>query len=111
MADATRFGLAWASRDYTQTGVHYQQALATLARRPGDPATLAHSLNRVGNWYVNIERPIDGLHLHEEALTIFEEFSDHAGLAATLDLLGMAYSQAGDARRAADAYERAIMLL
>ena len=59
----------------------------------------AHSLNQVGNWHVTSERPREGLHLHREALAIFEARNDQAGLAATLDLLGMAYSQAGGARR------------
>lgn len=103
-------GSLWTSRDYAQSGGHYQQAL-TLARTIGDPAAVAHSLNQVGNWHVNSERPHEGLQLHREALMIFKERNDLTGLAATLDLLGMAYSQAGDARRAADAYEQAITLL
>jgi predicted ATPase/DNA-binding CsgD family transcriptional regulator len=103
-------GSLWTSRDYAQSGGYYQQAL-TLARTIGDPAAVAHSLNQVGNWHVNSERPHEGLQLHREALTIFKERNDLTGLAATLDLLGMAYSQAGDARRAADAYEQAITLL
>jgi DNA-binding CsgD family transcriptional regulator len=102
-------GLLWASRDYTQTGAYYQAAL-TLAHTMGDLAAVAHSSNQVGNWHLNIEQPGDALPLHEEALAVFERLADHHGMAETLDLLGMAYSQAGDARRAADAYERAIAL-
>ena len=48
-------GFLWAQRDYTQTGTYYQQALA-LARHMNDPLTLAHSLNRFGNWHLNIPR-------------------------------------------------------
>ena len=53
-------GALWAQRDYTQTGSYYQQALA-LSRHLGDPLTLAHSLNRLGNWHVNIEEPSEAL--------------------------------------------------
>ena len=53
-------GYLWASRDYTRTGDYLEQALA-LARAMGDPATLAHSLNRVGNWHINLEQPAIGL--------------------------------------------------
>src|SRR6266702_874248 len=49
-------GLLWAGRNYAQTGDYYRQALA-LARTMDDPATLAHSLNRLGNWYLNAEQP------------------------------------------------------
>ncbi|HEX5692046.1 MAG TPA: AAA family ATPase, partial [Roseiflexaceae bacterium] len=102
-------GSLWSSRDYAQTGAYYQQALM-LARTIGDPAIVAHSLNQVGNWHVNIEQPGHALRLHEEALAVFEQRADQHGMAQTLDLLGMAYNQAGDAQRAADAYERAIAL-
>jgi predicted ATPase/DNA-binding CsgD family transcriptional regulator len=102
-------GLLWASRNYAQTGVYYQQAL-NLARAMGDPAVVAHSLNQIGNWHVNIEQPGNALRLHEEALAVFERLADQHGIAETLDLLGMAYSQAGEAYRAANAYGHAIRL-
>jgi predicted ATPase len=41
-------GFLWAARDYAQTGEYLQQSLV-LARALGDPATLGHTLNRVGN--------------------------------------------------------------
>ncbi|HEY6408509.1 MAG TPA: tetratricopeptide repeat protein, partial [Ktedonobacteraceae bacterium] len=41
-------GFLWAGRAYAQSGDYYQQALA-LARIMDDPATVAHSLNRLGN--------------------------------------------------------------
>jgi predicted ATPase len=102
-------GLLWASRNYAQTGAYYKQAL-NLARAMGDPAIVAHSLNQIGNWHVNIEQPGNALRLHEEALAVFERLADQHGIAETLDLLGMACSQAGDTRRAAEVYERAITL-
>src|SRR5436305_6994810 len=81
-------GFLWAQRDYTQTGAYYQQALA-LARHMGDPLTLAHSLNRLGNWHLNIEQPREALQYHQEALTLFQQGHDEHGLAETYDLLGM----------------------
>ena len=64
-------GFLWAQRDYTQTSSCYQQALA-LARQMDEPLTLAHSLNRLGNWHVNIEQPREALGYHQEALTLFQ---------------------------------------
>jgi tetratricopeptide (TPR) repeat protein len=81
-------GVLWASRDYGQTGRYFQQALA-VARLLPDPLALAHTLNRFGNWLVNIERPHEALNLHREALQIFEQHQHLQGLAETLDLLGM----------------------
>jgi hypothetical protein len=43
-----------------QAGAYLDQALA-LARRMGDPALLAASLNRIGNWRLNMEQPIAAL--------------------------------------------------
>ncbi len=43
-------------------------ARCSLARTMADPIILAHSLNRVGNWYTNIARPREGFALHREAL-------------------------------------------
>ena len=76
-------------------GDYYQQALA-LARTMDDPATLAHSLNRLGNWYLNFEQPHEALRCHQEALATFQALSDQRGKASTLDLLGMASLLSGD---------------
>jgi DNA-binding CsgD family transcriptional regulator len=81
-------GFLWASRDYARTGEHFQQALA-LAQTLGDPAMVGHSLNRLGNWYANVEQASEGLRYHQEALGVFESLNDSGGLAETLDLLGM----------------------
>ncbi len=102
-------GKLWASRDYARTGDYYQQALA-LAREINDPASLARSLNRVGNWYVNIEQPLEGLCCHQEALAIFQALNDPHGLAQTFDLLGLASREAADLSQSTAYYERAVEL-
>jgi tetratricopeptide (TPR) repeat protein len=86
-----------------------QQALA-LARAIGQPATLAHSLNRVGNWHANIEQPVEALGFHQEALAIFEELAERSGQAETLDLLVMACYMAGNMQQSLDYYAQAVAL-
>jgi tetratricopeptide (TPR) repeat protein len=102
-------GLLWAGRNYAHTGDYYQQALA-LARTIDDPATLAHSLNRLGNWHLNVEQPQEALRYHQEALTTFGGLNDRHGLAETLDLLGVASYLSGDLLQSAVYYEQAIIL-
>ena len=48
-------GKLWAGRDYSELGGHFREALA-LARVLDEPALVAHSLNRVGNWSLNVEQ-------------------------------------------------------
>ena len=103
-------GFLWTGRDYAQSGDYYQQAL-TLARTLADPATVAHSLNRLGNWYLNAEQPQEALRCHQEALAMFEGLHNRSGKAATLDLLGMASYPSGDLLQGAAYYEQAIALL
>jgi DNA-binding CsgD family transcriptional regulator len=103
-------GLLWAGRNYAQSGDYYQQALA-MARTMDDPATLAHSLNRLGNWYLNTEQPQEALRCHQEALATFEALSDWRGKAATLDLLGMASLLSGDLIQGTTYCQQAIVLL
>jgi len=102
-------GFLWAGRDYSQTGTYYQQALE-LARRLGDPLTLAHSLNRLGNWHLNIEQPREALGYHQEALTLFQQAHDTPGVAQTCDLLGMASLLGGDLVQGAVYYQQAVAL-
>jgi tetratricopeptide (TPR) repeat protein len=71
-------GYLWASRDYDKTGNYYHQALER-ARAMNEPAVIADSLNRVGNWYVNDERPRTGTRFHQEALEIWETLGDLRG--------------------------------
>jgi DNA-binding CsgD family transcriptional regulator/tetratricopeptide (TPR) repeat protein len=102
-------GFLWASRDYARTGEYFQQALA-LVRTLHDPTLLGHTLNRVGNWYVNVEQPVEALRHHREALDIFEELRDRSGQAETLDLLGMTSFLSGDLIEGSAYYQQAIQL-
>ncbi len=92
-------GMVWAPRDYTSTERYYQQALA-LAREADDPALIARSLNRLGNWHVNMDQPRVSEEYHTEALAIFRAHDDRPGIAETLDFLTMTMMMAGDLRRA-----------
>jgi len=102
-------GFLWAERDYAQTGALYQQAL-TLARSIENPIALAHSLNRLGNWHVNVEQPHEALRYHQEALTLFEQAQDSHGIAETYDLLGMTATLGGDLLQGSAYYRQAIVL-
>jgi DNA-binding CsgD family transcriptional regulator len=99
-------GLLWAGRDYGKYGDICRQAL-TLARTMDDPVALAHSLNRVGNWYTNAAQAREALPYHREALGILEQRDDKPGIAETLDLLGVASYSAGDSLQCADFNQRA----
>jgi DNA-binding CsgD family transcriptional regulator/tetratricopeptide (TPR) repeat protein len=103
-------GFLWIGRDYARAGAYLEQALQ-LAREIGDPSMLAHSLNRMANWYANSEQPIAVQSYHEEALTLFEAAGDQRGQAATLDLLGTSQIMIGDVISAAHYYGRAATLL
>jgi len=102
-------GLLWASREYSRTRDYFQRALE-LAREMGDAATLAHSLNRLGNWHLNVEQPLEALRCHQEALSIFQTLNDRPGLAETFDLLGMASYLSADLIGGTDYYYQAIAL-
>lgn len=102
-------GFLWVSRDYDHAGDDFRRAL-DLARAIGDPLTLGHSLNRLGNWHLNAGRPHEAQHCHAEALTLFEARGDRQGIAETLDLLGMAHAHRGDLLQSAASYARAISL-
>jgi DNA-binding CsgD family transcriptional regulator len=102
-------GLLWAARDYARTGDYLHQALA-LARDIGDLSTLAHTLNRAGNWYMHTEWPREGLRYHQEALALFLSCDDWHGQATTLDLLGITSYISGDLISGVEYYERAIAL-
>jgi predicted ATPase len=102
-------GFLWAQRDYSQAGAYFQQTLA-LARHMGDPITLAHSLNRLGNWHLNIEQPSEALRYHQEALTLFQHAQDQHGIAETYDLLGMTATLGGDLLLGTNYYQQAVVL-
>ncbi|GAC1642183.1 MAG: hypothetical protein NVS4B9_34420 [Ktedonobacteraceae bacterium] len=88
-------GFLWAGRDYAQAETWFRQALA-LSQSLNDPALHAHSLNRIGNWHLNVEQTGEALHYHQEALAIFQELHDARGIAETMDLLGMVSYLGGD---------------
>jgi len=102
-------GKLWAARDYGETGAFFGRAL-TLARTMNDPATLAASLNRLGNWRVNTGAVAEGLAAHHEALTLFEARGAQEGVAETLDLLGMGSGLYGDMPGAVRYLDRAVPL-
>jgi tetratricopeptide (TPR) repeat protein len=102
-------GFLWVARDYEQAGEYFRAALE-LSRAMGDPASLGHSLNRVGNWYMNNQDPLEARGYHEEALTIFENLNDRHSLAETLDLLGITSALLGDYVASSRYYPRAIGL-
>jgi DNA-binding CsgD family transcriptional regulator len=102
-------GDLWATRDYRLTGDYFARAL-DAARTIGQPAMLAATLNQIGNWHMNQERPAEALRLHREALGIFEELADHQRVAQTCDLLGIASYNACDLLGGRAHYERALAL-
>jgi predicted ATPase/DNA-binding CsgD family transcriptional regulator len=102
-------GFLWSERDYEQAGTYYHQAIE-LARTLDDPKLEAYSLNRRGNWHLNIEQPSEALRYHREALTIFQELHDQHGIAETFDLLGMTSYLGGDLVQGTAYYEQAIAL-
>jgi tetratricopeptide (TPR) repeat protein len=102
-------GLLWSARDYDRAGDYLKQALA-LARATADPAVLAPSLNRLGNWLLNQGRAQAALEHHQEALSLFAGLQDSSGLADTYDLLGMASYLNGDVEAGSTYLERAVEL-
>ena len=88
-------GSLWSERDYSQTRAYYDEALS-LAREIGDEATIAHSLSRVSNWFLNSNQPIEAIAHSEEALAIFRRLGDARGVAGTTRMLGMDYLVRGD---------------
>ena len=106
---AIALGFLWTGRDYAQTERWFRQAFV-LAQALDDPLLQARSLNRIGNWHLNVEQPHEALRYHREALTLFEQHHDARGIAETLDLLGMTSYLGGDLLRGTDYYQQAITL-
>lgn len=100
-------GALWASRDYEQAGRWLERALEA-ARLTGEQRCVARSLNRLGNWLVNVGRTAEGLELHRQALPLLEAGADPAGVAETVDLLGMALALHGDVVAAVEQFGRAV---
>lgn len=104
-----KLGALWAGRDYQRAGEYYRLA-EELAARVQNPKLQAQSLNRLGNWSVNIGQTGQGLELHRQALRIYEQDQDEKGMAETHDLLGMAIMHHGDLVGSFDEYQHAIRL-
>ncbi len=102
-------GLLWAGRDYVQTGLYYRQAF-DLAQTMADPIRLAQSQNRLGNWHLNVDQPLEAIRFHQEALARFQTVDHQRGMAETLDLLGMASVLNGTPLESAAYLERAVAL-
>lgn len=102
--------MLWASRNYEMTRAYLDLALER-ARANGDPRQIAHTLNRVGNWHLNIDEPNAAQRYHGESLVLFNELNDRHGLAETLDLLGMANGLSGDMHQATSYFEKAIPIM
>nr|HET6900943.1 AAA family ATPase [Ktedonobacteraceae bacterium] len=106
---AIDLGFLWVGRDYAQAEIWFRQALV-LSQSLDDPALHARSLNRIGNWHLNVEQPHEALRYHREALAIFQRLQDARGIAETLDLLGMTSYLGGDLIGGTTYYQQAIAL-
>jgi DNA-binding CsgD family transcriptional regulator/tetratricopeptide (TPR) repeat protein len=102
-------GFLWTGRDYERAGMLFRQAV-DLAQTLADPRLHAHSLNRLGNWHLNVEQPIEAVHCHQEALATFQRLNDPHGLAETLDLLSMASYQGCNLLQSAVYCQQAVTL-
>jgi tetratricopeptide (TPR) repeat protein len=72
---------------------------------------VARSLNRLGNWHLNLAQPLEARHYHEEALAIFQRLQNPRGIAETLDLLALAAGLNGDLVQGVSFHQQAIPLL
>jgi DNA-binding CsgD family transcriptional regulator len=102
-------GFLYTGLDFAMAGRYLGEAIEA-ARTLNDPTALAESLNRIGNWYMNQNLPMEALPYHREALNIFEALNDLKGRAETLDLLGVTGVVAGDLVSSAAYYDQAIPL-
>lgn len=88
-------GELWTARDYRQAGAYFTQALEH-ARRSEEPALVARSLNRVGIWHMNEDRPHTAYAMHQEALALYTELGEPHGQAESFERLGIARIFQGD---------------
>lgn len=102
-------GFLTASRDYVKAGDYFRAALA-ITSGLSDPAIVAQTLNRVGNWHFNLAQSTEALQYHTEAARIFGSLQDKRGLAATHDLLGITYLVECNLQEYVAHYEKAMAL-
>jgi tetratricopeptide (TPR) repeat protein/DNA-binding CsgD family transcriptional regulator len=105
----TDLNLLWSARDYSAAGEYAERSLA-VARELNDRGCVARSLDRVGNWHLNVGRVRQALEYQQEALGVLESLGDRPGVADTLNLLGMT-SAFVDSEQSAAYYGRAIPLM
>lgn len=80
--------MLWSGRDYAVAGDYAERSLAA-ARDMADAGCIARSLDRLGNWHLNIGEVAQALACQSQALELLESIGDQRGLADTLNLLGM----------------------
>lgn len=102
-------GFLWLGRDYEAAGQFFREALQ-VAEQQDDSIRIAQSLNRLGNWLGNMERPQEAEICHLRALAIYERVADQRGLAETYDLLAILRMLAADLVGSAACYHQAIGL-
>ena len=102
-------GFLTASRDYAKAGDYFRSALA-ITSQLSDPAIVAYTLNRVGNWHFNLAQSAEALQYHMQASRIFESLNEKHGLAATYDLLGITYLVECNLPEYVTNYEKAMAL-
>jgi tetratricopeptide (TPR) repeat protein len=102
-------GFLWTGQDMAKARHYLDQALGA-ARLLGDRTALGASLNRIGNWRLNMEQSDEALRCHEEALATFAGLDDAPGVALTHDLLGITHMIRGDYPASIPRHDRAIEL-
>lgn len=102
-------GQLWTGRDYQRTG-EYFRAAEMVSQTLADARSQALSLNRLGNWHVNIGQTGQGLELHRRALDLYQQNQDHKGMAESFDLMGMAVMHHGDLLASFGEYQQAIKI-
>jgi DNA-binding CsgD family transcriptional regulator/tetratricopeptide (TPR) repeat protein len=102
-------GFAWEGQNYQEVGSYLRRAL-DQARLIGEPRCLAQSLNRLGNWHLNLDEPTEGTPYHFEALDLFRSLGDQSGIATTLDHLGSMSVVAADLIRSTVYFREAARL-
>jgi predicted ATPase/class 3 adenylate cyclase len=101
-------GIAYWQGEMDATQVYYDECLE-LVRAGGDAAAIANALyNDAFPVVVTAKDPEKGLVLLDEALRIYRELGDEAGMSQCLWSLGQCYYQLGDTGKSRDATDQAI---
>ena len=91
--------------------VKYHQRAIRILRLEGESVDLASALLNAGDEYITNHKWDSALIYTEEAGVIFENLHSPLGEAYSMGNLGMIYAQMGDARKAEENMNRAIVLL